>query len=396
MGQGKLCPILGTMKKTISFLLAFLMGLLCVAPPLNYDIPMMVNSYLWLYLVVASGLIAFFVLFQSNINEILKVLIVYLFVVGCFFSQIPYFSFHAFMLVTATICFFLLAKECEFETFLNMAQAIFWIEIVLATLHYFGKDTLMNFGRQEPVFLGTIFQHMRFGSLLCILSPFLLVKSKWYIIPILVSVILTTSSGFALSVAAGLIIYSFLTMRRYSVTIISLIVILVCLYAVTLGRDSFAVAFREGRLPIWWVVIKTWVLDTRGSMVPNAAGHMIQTGPWDWKAFIFGHGLDTFYAAFPAYKHDPAPFPQAHNSWLQLAWETGLVGFCLFTSYCAWLIRQLYCLREFLLISGLVIIGTNMVFHFPDRMTQTNLLMVAFVAYCEKIIKKGFSHANFC
>jgi O-antigen ligase len=98
--------------------------------------------------------------------------------------------------------------------------------------------------------------------------------------------------------------------------------------------------------------------------------------------------MDTFLPLFPVYKYDPNPFPQAHNDWLQLAWETGLVGFLIFSAYCTSLIARLYRHSASILIAGLVIIGVNMIFHFPWRMTQTVFLMVAFVAYCEKYLKE--------
>ena len=395
----------------VSFVCAFIIGILCVAPPEilnassnisdslgatyetfkgNYAIPMMVNSFLWLFLVVISSLLMLFLVFQSKLDRILKFLMVYI-LIGCFFSQIPYFSFNALILLSVTMCFFLLLKECDFSILINMAQAVFWVEIIFAAVHFVGKDTLMNFGRPEPVFFGTILQHMRFASLMCILSPIVLLKSKWYIIPICGAVVLTTSAGFALAVAFGVTVYLLLSYKGFRALIYTLgVALAVACFIVFVNNDSFKVALRDGRLPVWWVCLKSWVLDTRAPMgTPDIFG-ISQTGPFDAKAFLFGHGLDTFYNLFPAYKHDANPFPQAHNDWIQFAWEIGLVGFCLISAYSISLIKKLYALKEYVLISGLSMIAVNMFFHFPTRMTQTVLLIVFYVAYCEKVIEWGF------
>lgn len=403
------------MTKMLSFVAALALGLLCVAPPeffkeaskmalalgasdpavkTDYFIPVFVNSFAWLYIVIAAGLVAFFMATLDELHVALKALLVYTFIVGCFFSQVPYFSFTAFVLLVLTVAIFLGFKRCDFGPVFKMAEAVFWLEVVIAVLRLCGRETLMNFGRPEPIFFGTIFQHMRFGSLLCILVPFLIVKDWRYVFPIAAAVVLTTSSGFAVSVLAGAAVWAFLAMRgRRGLMVWIFLGILAAgaLYGATLGRDSFAVAWREGRLPIWGLCLKTWILDTRGPMVADAQGFMVQTGPIDWKCAFFGHGLDTFYNIFPAYKHDPAPFPQAHNDWIQLAWELGAMGFALFSAYCIDLVWRLYRSGKFLAVAGLAVIGTNMVFHFPSRMTQTALLMVAFAAYCERILDEpGF------
>lgn len=262
------------------------------------------------------------------------------------------------------------------------------MELCIAFLRLLGKETLMNFGRPEPVFFGTIFQHMRFASLLCILSPFVLLKSKWYIVPISVAVVLTASNGFALAIGAGVLVYVLLAAPRYKWLILGLVgtVVLTGCY---IGRDSWAVAFREGRIPVWLVIIKSWIFDTRINPygTPDMFG-ISQSGPFDLKCFLFGHGLDTFYNLFPAYKADPSPFPQAHCSYLQTLWEFGLVGFSILMAFFAGLIKKLLDEKETILISGLVIIGVNALTAFPERMTQTFGLMVVFFALCSKKSKE--------
>jgi len=385
------------MTNIFSFIAASILGLLCVAPCIDYTIPMMVNSFHWVYLVVASGLFAFYLLTQK-LHLALKILLVYTLIVGCFFSQVPYFGFNAFLLLVVAYYAFFLFQKCNFKIILDMMVAVFWLEMCIASFRMMGMDTLMNLGKEEyPVFFGTIFQHMRFASLLCILAPFLLVKSKWYIIPISAAVALTASSGFALAVVAGVVTYLALDYfhripagtERSLLKVIylwtMLFVFAFAAFAIYINRASWEIAFKEGRIPVWIVCIKSWMFDTKGPMGPPDIFGISQTGPFDLKCFLFGHGLDTFYPLFPIFKHDPNPFPQAHCSYIQLAWELGLTGFTLFMAYLVGLFKKLYEKKEWILISGLVIIGVNALTAFPERMTQTMGLMVCFFAFCDLI-----------
>lgn len=351
----------------------------------DYVIPVMVNSFFWLFMVVFSGLVGFY-LVCTKLHPAIKFLIVYLFTTS-FFSAVPAFSFNAYMLIVGTVLFFMILRECEFKYIINMACAVFWLEMFLAVMRMTGHDTLMNMGRDDKVFFGTIVQHMRFASLLCILSPFLLIKSKWYIIPISVAVALCASSGFSLAILAGVIVY--IALKKPSKTIVfgALAVVLPLLgLGLWLGRDSFAVAIREGRFPVWMVILKSWMFDTR---VVNGAPDWLgvsQSGPFDLKTFLFGHGLDSFYFIFSIYKHDPNPFAQAHNCILQIFWELGWIGASALAVYAVWLITRLYSLKMHEHLAGLAIIGVNMFPHFPTRMTQTIWLIVAYLAMCEAAI----------
>lgn len=397
------------MRKTLSHITALLLGLLCVAPPeflqdasrfaidlgasdpkikADYILNVPVNSFGWLYAVVASGLLGFFLLSKS-IHPAMKFLLAYLFVTA-FFSEVPFLSFNAYILITPTAVFFIWMRKCDFKIIISMMEAVFWIEMVLATLHLTGHDTLMNFGRTETIFWGTVLQHMRFASLLCILSPFLLIKSKWYILPICAAAILCTSSGFALSIIAGCVVYAILKNDEKVMRILKYGIVPLLAIAIYLGRDSFAVAFREGRIRVWLVILKSWIFDTKAAIGnPDWMG-VSQTGPFNLKSFLFGHGTDTFYNLFAAYKHDANAFAQAHNCWLQLPWEIGLLGFTAFTIYAFWLALRLYQAKEHELLAGWAIMATDMFFHFPTRMTQTIWLMVAYAALCEQRIAAAF------
>lgn len=168
---------------------------------------------------------------------------------------------------------------------------------------------------------------------------------------------------------------------------------------------SFQSAWIDGRFKIWLLIAKTWMFDTSGALAasPDLLGFK-QRGPFSLNTFLTGHGLDSFLYLFPVMKHDANPFAQAHNCWLQLLWETGLLGVGLFLNYFLRLVRDLYYARQYLLLSGLACISVNALSAFPTRMIQTGLLMVAFFALCERNryarnrslaeIKKVFSESS--
>lgn len=390
------------MKKIMPYIVAISIGLLAMAPPLNYDIPMVINSFAWLYMVIAAGLLGFYLLFQ-RLHWTMKVLMFYLYAAS-YLSQAPAASFNGYTLLVVTVYFFIMCRECDYEAILKMVEAVFWMQCFIALMQWTGHDRLTCFGsgmklnefgelisdKEAPirrVFFGTIFQEMRLGSLFAIISPLLILKNRWYIVPLLLSAWALSVSGFMLALFAGIFVYVMIDFPVWRRPVCILLALGTVIFAIH-DWPSIRVSIVEGRLPVWWVCIKTWVLDTTGPMGKPDLFGISQTGPWQWDKFFFGHGIDTFLPLFPYYKHDPNPFPQAHNDWIQLAWETGIIGFTIFSFYCGWLIKRLYVLRETLLLAGLAVISVNMFFAFPWRMTQTVLMMVVFVAYCEKTIKE--------
>lgn len=380
------CSASGMLRKISSYLIAATLGLIAVAPPIPYEIPMMINSFRWLYLVVATGLFGFFML-HLRFHILLKVLVVYLFAT-CFLSQVPWVSFNAFIVIVATLFFFLLCQYSDYDPILKMVETVFWYQCIIAGLQYFDLDTLMSFDQPRRfAFFGTIFQQMRLSSLFAIMTPLLLARNRLYIIPLFVSAAMLNSMGFSLALCVGVFTYLMFRFPKYRFRICVLVAAAVILFAI---RDwaSIHVSIVEGRLPVWWVILKSWALDTTGPIGKPDLFGIAQTGPFDPQRFFFGHGLDTFLPLFPLYKHDANPFPQAHNDWLQIGWELGLVGLVIFSAWSGSLLYRLHRRRMFLEFAGLMVMAVNMFFHFPQRMTQTIWLMVAFAAYCEQRIRE--------
>lgn len=404
--------------------------MLIVHPVIDYRIPMLVNSWHWLFIVVAAALFGFYLL-QTKLHPALKILVVYLFV-NCFFSQVPYLGFNSYIVVVFGFYFYLLVQKTEKDILLRWIETAFWIQVCLSIFQIADMDKLLCFDRAfeldettlqikpittdipKYVMFGTVMQYMRYASLLAVMTPFLLLRDKRYLILIVILCALSSSSTFALSLIAGAFVYIILKSRAWEKTRIPSVfcgsfirkkpqhntafLILFCLAIVVSYAAYDWGSFRGaiipsngGRLITWLVILKTWVMDTAHSIKVDPWG---LTGPINWQWFFLGHGADTFLPLFPIYKHDPNPFPQAHNSWFQMLWEIGSIGTGLAFWYLGSLIRRLYRIHAFFLIAGLVCIGTNMFFAFPDRMMQTIFLLIGFFSICEIAIKQRSEYAE--
>lgn len=364
-------------KKALSYSLGLAVGLLAVAPPIDYKIPIMVNSFWWVYAVVAFALLAVHLIF-TDLPQSLKLVVLYIFGT-CFWSMAPYLSFNAFLLVVVAAYGFIAFTKSDYSPILDMVAAAFFVQMFCGVMQLFGKDTLMNINRPEPVFLGTVMQYMRFGSLLAIMAPLLVWRNKLFIIPIVITACISQSSGYGLAVIAGVAVYALMTFKgnRWLVVILGLSA--VALYCVW-DRGSIRTAFTCGRVCVWGDIIRTWWMNTL-----NDASLPLH-GPVDIKSILFGRGLDTFIGLFPIFKHDGNPFWQAHNCHLQFLWEGGLVLYGLLATYFINLARRIW--SRPVLVAGLVCMAVNMFFTFPTRETQTMYMMIAFMALCEKEARK--------
>jgi hypothetical protein len=369
-------------KRLLSYVLGFGVALLAVAPPLNYSIPVLVNSFWWLYGFIVFGLLAMYLL-STKLPDLLKVFMVYLFV-SCFFGMAPYVSFNAFILAVAAAYCYLGFIESDYKIVIDMATAAFFVQVLMSIMQLLGHDKLMNFDRGDAVFFGTVMQYMRFGTLLAIMTPLLVYRNKLFLVPILIMAVISQSSGFGLAVIAGIIAWALMTMKENRIVVILIGLSLTALYCVW-DSGSISIAFTCGRVKVWEDIVRTWLMNTSHTN-PDGSWVMPLAGPIDWKSIFVGRGLDTFMPLFPIFKHDANPFGQAHNCHLQLLWETGVVGYGILAAYFVNLVRRVW--SQPILVAGLVCMAVNMFFSFPTRETQTMLMMLAFMALCEQVARR--------
>ena len=385
------------MKRFISHIIGIGLGCLALLPPFNdkieifdfknaqystwqLDIPIIVNSFGWTYAVILIGLLCSYLWF-SDIRFTIKFLASYMYLM-CFFAAAPYIAFNAMLLVIPPLYLFILIKNmADKEIIINWVVALFWCEAVLCILQFFGKDKLINFDRPQPTFLGTVMQHMRSGSLFAILAPFLLLKNKLYIIPLLIFAFIMKCSNFALALLGGVLVYLVLCsiQRKKKLILIGSAVLLGIAHSIY-NIGSFQTAWTIGRIPVWGRIVMTGFGGTYHQGVLSFHNF------WPGIAIsLKGWGLNHFYCLYPVLVEDANPFAQCHSDWVQFYWEIGFIGLACILTYAILLVRQLYLNKKTLYIVGLSIIAVNMCFAFPVYMPpQTPLLILTFLALCEQ------------
>lgn len=383
----------------LSILLGLFLGILSLFPPIGYEMNLFIRPDLWLYLVLISAFISFNLILTCK-DLLLKAFVIFVWV-SCFYSESPFISFNAYLFFVFGLLIFSTMKYCKADILIKFIETAFWVQLIIIFMQQTNSDVLMNFGtrydfinngavlhitsdKEHQMFLGTVRQQMRVSSLFAVMAPFLVYKNKWYIIPISILAFISMSAGFALSVIAGCFSYFFITSKHKK--LISAISIFCAVIYFFIDFGSFESAWIDGRFRIWIVIIKTWLFNTKLEL--NSLGD------FNIQAFLTGHGLDTFRYLFPIYKHDPNPFAEAHNCWLQLAWECGIIGVGLFVSYFINLLKRLYVAKEYILLSGLVCIGVNAMSAFPTRMIQTMFIVLTYFAICENKAASNISASD--
>jgi hypothetical protein len=391
-------------KTLASYAFGVWLAVMAVLPPIPYTLSIRTEPMFWLAGVVLAGFFGFFLVYCNSMGGWLKALVIYLWLTA-FLSTAPFASFNAVALFILAAYVYMALLKSDFNIITRFIEAVFWFELALVVMQLTGHDSLMDFGSKYTVvndgsgslidiqavakegsfFLGTVRQQMRLGSLFAVMAPFLIYRSRLYFIPLFILAYLSKSAGLSTALLAGAVTLTWLNMdRRYRGPLVGLSIagLSVCLLLWDWGSFYAAFLAGDGRLQIWMVIVKTWLFNTAGPMGSPDFFGISQTGPFDVKSLFFGRGLDTFIYLFPIFKHDPNPFPQAHNCWLQLAWEGGLIGLSIFIGYFVNLVRRLARGYQHELLAGLACISVNAMAAFPTRMVQTGFLLVAFFAMC--------------
>lgn len=371
--------------RIITFAILIPAIILAILPSIPYSIPITINSNLWYWLVLASGFLAFLFIY-SNARFLIKALVVYCFI-NCFFSRAPFLSFTAYLSLIVCAYYYLLALRIKKWNYIfNAMQCIFWLTILFTFVQAIGKDTMMNFGRDEPVFFGTIANNMRSSSMVVIVGLFLICKNILYIIPMLLFAWMTKSSGAMVSIIPGSLIYLLFTSKVevYKKAVITFVIFSIgCAFIL---QNNFYSKITYGRLPVWKKTVELtrehplegWGIGTYKVIVPALTNPQISGGyanPW----------------VFENTKGDWLAWRQAHNCWLQFLFEGGLIGLglllLLFFQYMRGFLQSPRTSQMIIAVSALLMLAGNMCIHFPTRLTQAVLIILLFLAYYEHILK---------
>jgi O-antigen ligase len=231
-------------------------------------------------------------------------------------------------------------------------------------------------------------QATKHGAFLAIALGMALGLRQWVAVGLIAAGVLLTNSSFTwLSAAGAVLVWARYEWGRRVVIVLSVSGLL---SAALLFLVDSSLTVGHGRFDVWQAAILAW-----------------WNGPW-----VMGYGLGSFAAAvgpnqtFFAQAFQPAhlkvygDFLQAHNDYVQVVFETGMVGiigmaaglYFIGSYYCrVWWQRELN--KQVIVAAecGLVAILLNAIGNFPSQLAPHYLLAVIFVALLMDKTNKGYN-----
>lgn len=308
-----------------------------------------------------SGAAGVFTLFIET-NVIVRVIAIGGFI-NCFFSVIPYVSFSSYVsLILCCYLYIMASRIRQWDIIFKSIQAVVILDFILFMMQAIHHDPLLNFGMKDIEHFGTLGQHMQMGSFGIIISALLINFTMANFITAFIYAIFCKSSWAFVCAGVGLAVNLFKNQKIISVMIIVFFV----LGAFVWAQREHKVDSISGRIPVWQQTIR-----------------LCNKHPFR------GWGIGTYKDVFfPLSNLHCYAWREAHNFIFQMAFETGYVatGCLLFALGCLWM--ALLKARLWVCLSGLAMILTDGLVHFPDRMLQTVPMIVIFLAYCSFRLRK--------
>ena len=322
--------------------------LLSLIPPMVLNIPM-VSYRAWTWLILLSGFLGLYTIFL-NINIWVKVITIYLFC-SCFFSTAIYYSFTAYISYIACLYYYIASLKSDWVLVKKSLIIILLLNGILFFMQIIGSDTLLNFGLTNNKCFGIIGNFMNLKSMLVIICAFLI--SYLHI--------------------------DIKTIRRFSATAGVILLIVITIY--NIEHKSF-MYFTLVRGQAWIKVIELsfqrvftgWGMSSFAITFPQLTSVIVNPEG-------YAHGSTTAWIREGAWL-------QAHNDFLQILFETGLIGFTLVLLYIVDMFHRLVEHKLYAVIIGLSLICADMMVHFPTRHTSTILIIIVYLAFCECKIRR--------
>lgn len=375
------------MKKYITHAIAIIVAIFIMTPPWNIGVTCQVNNLLWLWSVALAGFFTFHYI-HTNAPIPIKVLVLYAYI-GSFFSVAPYWSFQMTIPMIALAYFYLACRQIEdFEPVQKAVQSAFFLICAFLIVQMFGHDTLYNFNRPQPMIIGTIGNKMISATLITCLAPFLLTYKKLNIIPLCIIAVMTRSLGMMIALAAGITVYAVLkTIGWKKKTILILAITAGMTLLFVLQFNHIKTEWGGGRGPIWKKTVELTM-----------------------KRHVTGYGISSYQLVFPAMSKDLTmlgkteewnieeikgthiPALQTHNCWLQFWFELGDIGMAIIAFFVILLVSLFFLSpkndKTITALTGLVILGTIMIFHFPTRLWHSVPVFICYLAFYETLMRK--------
>lgn len=354
------------MRNFLSYLAGIILVVVSSLPFINIRIMAPGESFPWIFFL--AGTAGFFTLFIRT-HPVIKIAAIGG-LLNCFLSSAPLLSFIAYFQLLFCCYFFILCTRIRYAPVMTMLQAFLLFNVFILGMQAIGQDPLMNFN--DNIYFGTVGQHMQMGSFSVILSACLLVMSPWNFLFPIVTGFVCNSAGAFLSVSVGMMVYMMPHKRIKTIAAVALLLSIVFV--------------------IWMIVTQKFVQNIGGS---GRLGVWIKSIVLGMEHPIMGYGMGTYKHLFPPLSQlDVIPWKTAHNCWVQIFFETGITGLLVSAGYFCYLVKEMlkllnraiYRQRAIVLLSGLAMMATNMMFHFPTRQITTVLLIIFFLAYCQALI----------
>jgi hypothetical protein len=242
---------------------------------------------------------------------------------SCFLTTTPFISQFAYMEIVACLYFYILClKITNWRKVANTLWILLGMNILLMVMQVFHKDSLLNFGGNASY--GVVGNLMRLKSLLVIISAFLITLykpkiNKWLLAGLV-----------ALGVA-------YFIQHRVSQT------------------------FMYARGPVWWETIKL-----------SMKHPFIGWGIGSYKVIFHNIAKGTFTAE--------GAWMTAHNDFLQILFETGIIGLGVMVAFMA----RLFSKARGAILLGLTLVTLSMLVHFPMRQISCVAMLIMYFSYLEK------------
>lgn len=359
------------MRYWLSYIVGLILVIFSTLPFINFKVMAPGESFTWIFFV--AGVATMYLLFL-DLNPFIKAFAIYA-LFNAFVSAAPFISFLAlFQLIAAVYFFYACTKVKNFEIIFRLLQAVFLLNAFMYLMQMIQKDPLTNF--ETNIYFGLTGQHMQSASFTVVLAAALIPFSRANLLVSFLASMFCNSAGAFISTAAGMSCYLQRSISKRKAIAFTLICVFVFLAWLGLsGKFHENMSLGGGRLGVW--------------------ASTLNLGQ---QKLAFGWGIGTYQYIFPALGGiNTIPWKTAHNDFIQIFFETGLFGIWILVCYMTHLIGNLiYLLRRAIFrakavqcLSGLLMISVNMLFAFPSRMIQCVLLIVFFLAYCQKVIDHG-------
>jgi hypothetical protein len=354
-----------SMKKAISYLVGLVIVGAGLIPPIQWKISAPNESWPWF--VLMSGFLAFYLLFIKA-NLFIKIVAIGGFL-NCFLSTGSLISFTAYFSLIACCYFYIACVNVEEDIILKFLRPLILLHMFIFIVQFFGHDTLLNFS--DKFCYGITGQHMQSASFIVILCACLFPYSVLYSLYCFPVSIVCNSSGAFLSASVGLIFFNLFKKRKRPAVALMTVFLLsfFVIWIVCKNKLVENVNPENGRFKVW---SKTIELSN--------------------ERLFTGYGIGMYQYLFPVigkeYIKDKNfhPWSICHNDFLQFFFEVGWIGLWVIAAYMLFLMHRLFKYGLHNHLAALTMIVTNMNFAFPARMVPTVLLIILFLAQCERAV----------